>query len=444
MENTKNTIKVTMGPMNAPFEDHPCTIIATCELLGTPLPYYAICKNQPSKYILGGVLTGKLSDIKKRLGSRMPLMDADELKKVRRLFRRKYKSQENLKFTKTDLTVYFCDWLLFARGRGFSYNDYFDFEFYNKEPEVRDTFLSEGYRERLFKACANKEYRKIFAQKTLFNEKFSKYVKRDWLDARKCTFEEFQIFIEKHEEFFGKPIVGSSGIGARTIRRDEGSPENLYEMCKNNKLILEELIVQHDEIAEFNSSTLNTVRVNTLLCADGVPRIVLTVARFGRSGNCVDNFHNGGVGAIVDIETGKIITEAINRSHIRTKVHPDSKKEFLGFQYPEWDRIKKAVCEAALMIPEVRNVGWDVAVTKDGNIEFVEGNCKPSFDVLQSPDQLGRRFRYEPYLPDLEALKGIETEEIEPLVVHTKQPVVRKIKRKARKITRKIKRKIGK
>ena len=102
---------------------------------------------------------------------------------------------------------------------------------------------------------------------------------------------------------------------------------------------------------------------------------------------------------------------------MRSKIHPDSQKVLLGFQYPNWNAVKEAVCKAALKVPNLRQIGWDVAVTETGEIEFVEGNSRPNFDALQSPDQCGRRFRYAPYLPEIEKLEGITYEELAPLVI---------------------------
>ena len=40
------------------------------------------------------------------------------------------------------------------------------------------------------------------------------------------------------------------------------------------------------------------------------------------------------------------------------------------------------VLKAALEVPEVRYVGWDVAITKNGPI-IIEGNENPSYGLIQ-------------------------------------------------------------
>lgn len=413
---------VVMGPMNGPEDKHPKPIIAACYYLGKPLPASAKCGHQPSYYIGKNTISGKLSAIKKLLGDRMSEVDSNELEKWFKRFRKAYKGQAKLEYTETDMAVYFADWLVHANPRGFSCTDYFVFEFYNKESAVRETFMGndlvKGFRQRVYVACSNdSKYRHCFRLKSKFNQTFAKYVNRDWVDATTCTFEEFAAFLEKHEKFFVKPVGGTGGVGARVIRRDSDTPEKLFEICKTEELIVEELVKQHKDLAEFNASTLNTIRVNTLLCADGTPRITLTFARFGRSGSDADNFHAGGVGGIVDIDTGVMITDAINQHQLTVTQHPDSHKQFIGFQYPHWEDIKAAVCDAARSMPWVRHIGWDVAVTEKGTVELIEGNCRPNFDGLQSPDQIGRIFRYKKYIEEIEAMKGIKYHEVEPLVI---------------------------
>ena len=415
--NTVNNPAVKMGPCNGPLDKHPSPIIAACYHLGTPLPENAVCKNQPSRYLPSKSFDGKLETIVRLLGDKMPEIDQEELVKKFKQFRKKYHTQENLEITKTDLSVYFADWLLFARPRGFGYNCYFDYELYNKEPDIRDTFINLGFRKRLEAACNEKAHKHYFGNKVHFNQKFAEYIHRDWIDSKTCTFEDFKEFITKHDKFFGKPQVGTGGSGARVISSDSNTPENLFRLCREESLILEELVVQSDELAKVNASTLNTIRLNTILPADGIPRITMGIARFGRAGNVADNFHSGGYCGVLDVETGEIISEVINNAHMRRSDHPDSKVPLVGFRYPGWDKIRQALYDSAIKTPEMRHVGWDVCYTKDGKVEFIEGNCAPGSDALQSPDQVGRRHLYTEHLISVEKMKGISPRETEPLTI---------------------------
>ena len=37
--------------------------------------------------------------------------------------------------------------------------------------------------------------------------------------------------------------------------------------------------------------------------------------------------------------------------------------------------------------------GWDVIINEDGQLEFIEGNVQPDFDVMQSPLKIGVKKR---------------------------------------------------
>ena len=67
------------------------------------------------------------------------------------------------------------------------------------------------------------------------------------------------------------------------------------------------------------------------------------VIRLGRSGQIVDNFHNYGIVALIDSETGVIKTTGVDRDFKRYVVHPDSGKVIPGFKIPSWNNIVSAI-----------------------------------------------------------------------------------------------------
>ena len=50
-----------------------------------------------------------------------------------------------------------------------------------------------------------------------------------------------------------------------------------------------------------------------------------------------------------------------------------------------WDECKELVTEAAKVVPEVRYVAWDVAISRDYGPLLIEGNDYPGQDVTQYP-----------------------------------------------------------
>ena len=394
-----------MGPMNGPEDKHPATIIKSCYLLGVPLPKSAKCGKQPSEYIEDSVFDGHLDTILDVLGDNAPKLEDSRIEKLYTNFKEKYQAQECLSFNNTDLAIYFTDYMLFAKPRACTTDNYFDYEFYNKETEIRDTFLKSTDLKGLW--ALNDSVHKYFRNKVLFNQTFAHLLKRDWCDCATCSFDEFKAFAKKHETFFAKPTMGLQGLGARIIDTKTDTLKNIFKMCRREGILAEEIVQQHEELSRVNSSTVNTIRVITMLDTKGQPHVMAAAGRFGRKGFVIDNFHGGGVSVVIDEKTGKVISQSIDKNHHRGLIHPDSEVVLLGFQYPVWDKVIDLAHKAALTVPEAKHIGWDICITKDGDVDLIEGNDHSAYYLMQAPDQIGRKPLYKELVPELEKELGI-------------------------------------
>lgn len=271
------------------------------------------------------------------------------------------------------------------------FTDYMQYEYYRYSSRVRREFISEQRRLIIDDVFNTKDGDEIFNNKTLFNKKFEKFINRDWLNVETTTLEEFEAFVNKHSFFFGKPKAGSLGRGAGVFSIDEKTDfKKLYEELKAGKMILEELLTQHPELDEYNDTSINTLRVVSVLRPNGDVAILTGDLRLGRKGKTSDNFHNNGIASLIDIETGIVYTSGIDKTNRRYLFHPDSGKQIIGFKIPSWDKVKETVTRAAKIVPDVHYVGWDIAVGKNGEIYIVEGNCCADPDVTQMPDGIGK------------------------------------------------------
>ena len=325
-----------------------------------------------------------------------------------RKFVEKYNTQMIFEKNEEHLLETLLEWLYKFGPRGFTYNDYFEYELYNKTDKEAGEFLGGRFRNIVFKECnKDKNSRYYFKNKGNFNRIFSKFVNREWIDINESSLEEFISFTTKHPVHFVKPIEGTGGYGAHVVDSNGKDLKKLYELYQKENLIIEEIVQQHKELAKFNESTLNTLRIYSLIDANNKAKVLFGVARFGRSGLDVDNFHSGGVATEIDVETGIISSNAINIYQEKCTVHPDSKIKFKGFQIPFWEKIVESVEEAAMILPNIRHVGWDVTVNNKGQVEFIEGNSWPNFDVAQSPSQIGKRYIYEKKIQEIIDMENI-------------------------------------
>ena len=312
----------------------------------------------------------------------------------------RYYGHRDIDKTSDGLILMLADWLFFCKDEGYDADDYFDYEFFCKKQEERHTFISAGYREEM-KSALNKD-RKTLAKKGLFLAYFSPYVHRPWLDTNKCKPEDMSDFLERAPVFFAKKDGHSGGEGITKVDGTSMSPDEMYTKFAGKGYVLEGVIKQHSELAEFNPDTVNTIRIWTLADADDMIRVMGAAIRFGREGGCTDNYHQGGLCALVDKDTGVITTDAIDRSGAHISIHPDSGKKFRGFFIPYWQDLIGMVISAANSCKDKnRNIGWDIAITEDGTPELVEGNSRPGFDIMQAQDMTGRKAEYDQYVTKL-------------------------------------------
>ncbi|MCI8609388.1 MAG: hypothetical protein HFE73_07070 [Firmicutes bacterium] len=288
---------------------------------------------------------------------------------------------------------------------GSSYKDYYRFHFYELSPEEQQTYFTLGTFEALsFKYNSNPQAIQTLLKKDRFAEKFDDLFHRVWFLNRNLSFDEFSAKCRAAglSQLILKPLSSTQGKGIVRIEfSDYPDLKAVYdEIMSMKRMLCEECIVQHEAIAAFNQSSVNTVRVLTIV-DKGICHHVYAGFRMGR-GALVDNFHAGGIIASVDTKTGITCMDAIDLDGNHYPVHPTSGLPTLGFQLPNWPEVLKLTKEAALRMAEngAAMVGWDVAITRDG-VCLVEGNSEPSHSIIQLPyvdSHIGMKKLVEPFL----------------------------------------------
>ena len=294
------------------------------------------------------------------------------------------------KCNKTKVGIFFdMVWCGFRYGAG--YVDYDVIGFYKLTKKQRKTMLTRGINNKFVKELNEKEYWHIFNNKNEFNDMFNKFLNRDYIYPISDKKEETIEWIKKHEVFFAKPNDGQCGKNIEKINMTDWNDdlEKLYSHLKENKLeLLEEPVIQCEEMNKLNPSSVNTVRMVSVMNKKGEVTILATFSRIG-NGKVVDNFNSGGMTAKIDVETGKIIEDAVNKEGTIFKNHPITGTKINGFQIPYWNEAKEMVKEAAKFSPHVRYVGWDVGMSINGPV-LIEGNQFPGHDIYQVAEKIGK------------------------------------------------------
>ncbi len=299
------------------------------------------------------------------------------------------------------LDIYFC-----TIKYGSGHVDYEAFRMYEKNSRQRAEILTVGKNNKLYKQFNDLRYINYFESKAMFNKKFDEYVKRDWMlagegilygetegtalpsDARVPGqgIEALREFIRDKEYIIAKPLGLSCGSGIEKIKVSDWDPEALYDhLVKDSKPLVEEVVRQHKTMDLLCSTSVNTIRVITIL-QNGEAKIVAGGIRMGQNGIFVDNFNAGGIGVVYDLNTGVVISDGYDKQRGVYKTVPESGVTLKGFRIPQWEEIVKLVKEASLVVPQVGYVGWDVAVSADRGPLLIEGNSYPGQDNAQEPD----------------------------------------------------------
>ncbi len=295
-----------------------------------------------------------------------------------------------------------CDMVMCGALYGAGYIDYDEFEFNLLNRKQRKTYLTAELNNRIVKKYNAPNYRYLFKDKIEFNRLFKDYIKRDFLSIRDndATVKEFKAFSLKHKKIVAKAVDAMHGLGIDFYDVDETTNfEELYNKLRENKqYLIEECIVQHSEMAKLYKGSVNSLRVITFLTDDGKVVILRAVLKIGNKEG-IDNCRNGGMYTFLD-DNGVVLLPAFDENNNIYEKHPKSGTEIVGFKVPYYKEIQELVSKAGKVVPEIRYVGWDIAITEKGPI-IIEGNEYSGIFQMKAsmnPTKIGDLPRFRKYM----------------------------------------------
>lgn len=293
-----------------------------------------------------------------------------------------------------------CDMLRCALKYNAGYVDYKIAEMYRLTDEQKKTQITRGLSNTIVRRMNDNAYWYLFDDKATFNRLFKDEVNRDWIElSDELSLEDWKAFLDRNDDLICKPLEGSSGVGIERHTKEEwrGREEAFLQELRDKKIgIVEERVIQHPKMAEMCPTSVNTIRIATLL-GDKKQGIVYAFLRIG-NGKVMDNVDQGGMAARIDLESGTLLTVGADKQGNTYTEHPMTHTPIIGFQIPYFKEACDMCLKAAQKVPQMRFVAWDVAITEKGPV-FIEGNSFPSHAVPQFaahyPDGIGimREFR---------------------------------------------------
>lgn len=273
--------------------------------------------------------------------------------------------------------------------RGTGYTDYFRCDFINLSAKEKKTFVTAKTFYKILEYLNDEEYIVLLRDKLVFDELFKKYLKRDFINLRTGSKEDFKKFLDGRETVFAKDPTGEGGHGISKITAADVKDSNkLYDELKaNGQLLVEEAIVQSDDLNEINPCVVNSWRVVTLY-KDGKAHIINNALRINQDESNVIGCTND-LYLSLDAD-GRIDSNVIDDYGNVYDKHPMTGKKFSEVKIAGVREALDMVVEAAEKIPQVRYIGWDIAFSKNGPV-MVEGNEYPGYGLLQFYKLKGKR-----------------------------------------------------
>lgn len=278
-----------------------------------------------------------------------------------------------------------------------SFNDYFMYKFYEMDEIEINSYVTTGRLFEFYSSKNDKKYIDFFRNKKKFNDTFKKYIKREYFLFNENNERELINWLSSKSCVIAKPNFGVSGVGIKKIIISEWPDVlDIIHYLKKNKLnLFEERIQQHEHMNQLNPTSVNSIRIITVQNDEKID-IISAVLRIGIK-SYVDNFSAGGIAAPINIETGVVYKPAVTKKKQFTYVkHPVTNNQIVGFHIPYWKETIKMITEVAWIVPEIKTVGWDVAITKLGPI-IIEGNDNWNKDIFQIPYGEGKQYILNKY-----------------------------------------------
>jgi hypothetical protein len=141
--------------------------------------------------------------------------------------------------------------------------------------------------------------------------------------------------------------------------------------------LIEEKIIQDPIMNVLSGASLNSIRISTLMTREGEVLLDFAMLRVGKKGSLTDNLHQGGLVVNINLQDGALDERTFG---YRGKEGPwveekevNVKDLFEGGVIPRWDDMAHLAKRAAAISPELRSVGWDIALSLNGPV-LMEGN----------------------------------------------------------------------
>ena len=207
------------------------------------------------------------------------------------------------------------------------------------------------------------------------------------------------------DRFLFKPIAGNHGDGIHLCHRlangaidvagvGEMSTDALYDRmseshygrygaCVADSYLCEAHVVQHPFFDNYARTCTQTCRIVLFATAGGEIQLVGALLKLGTEGKFVDNVGESGLAArIYDDGVLGVGVRQMPDGLEYFDTHPETGFPITGQKIPGFAEALEAARKAQASIPQLRLLGWDIAITESGPI-ILEGNNYWAWEMMQ-------------------------------------------------------------
>jgi alpha-L-glutamate ligase-like protein len=203
--------------------------------------------------------------------------------------------------------------------------------------------------------------------------------------------------LSKHDDFVIKPNRGSGGRGILVVAGRQGEHflrhngqhlsagdvrqhvssvvSGLYSLGGGpDAALIQQRVLLHPAFEQISYQGIGDVRV---IVYKKIPAMAMLRLPTKMSGGRA-NLHQGGIGAGVDLQTGRTI-RAVCKDHLASK-HPDTGVSLIGFEVPFGPQILEMARRVADAV-DLGYLGVDIVVDRDQGPLLLEANARPGLAI---------------------------------------------------------------
>jgi hypothetical protein len=203
-------------------------------------------------------------------------------------------------------------------------------------------------------------------------------------DFRIISLEAAVDLCQRHDSVIFKPSLDTHGGKKVSLVNCEDRNDLIKafeDYSSVPSFIVQEVIKQHQSMSAIHQSSINTIRVVSLILNNKV-HILSHVLRMGVNNSIVDNASSGGIVCGITSD-GHLKSKAYSADGTQHDRHPQG-FVFENYEIPSFDKILNLVKSQAPRLSYNKLIGWDISVGKDGEPVLIEANLEsPQLDFLQ-------------------------------------------------------------